>query len=69
MKAKELKLKTVDELKKLVAETKANTLSLNMERADRKLKKVAQYKKNRQLISRILTIIGEKEKTARLDSR
>lgn len=64
MKAKELKLKTTDELKKMIAETRENTLGLNMQRADRKLKKVAQYKKNRQLISRILTIIGEKEKSA-----
>lgn len=62
MKAKELKLKTIDELKKMVAETRENTLSLNMQRADRKLKKVADYKKNRQLVSRILTIIAEKEK-------
>jgi ribosomal protein L29 len=66
MKAKELKLKTIDELKKIVAETRENTLSLNLERADRKLKKVAQFKKNRQLVSRILTIIGEKEKTPSL---
>jgi len=64
MKAKELKLKTINELQKIVAETRENTLSLNMQRADRKLKKVAQYKKNRRLVSRILTIIREKE-TAR----
>ncbi|MDP3057250.1 MAG: 50S ribosomal protein L29 [bacterium] len=63
MKAKELKLKTIEELKKIIAETRENTLSLNMERANRKLKKVSQFKKNRQLIARILTIIGEKEKT------
>lgn len=62
MKAKELKLKTINELKKIISETRENTLSLNMQRADRKLKNMAQYKKNRQLISRILTIIGEKEK-------
>lgn len=62
MKAKELKLKTIEELKKIIAETRENTLSLNMERANRKLKKVSQFKKNRQLIARILTIIGEKEK-------
>ncbi len=62
MKAKELKLKTIEELNKIVAETRESTLSLNMERADRKLKKVAQYKKNRQLVSRILTIVAEKEK-------
>lgn len=61
MKAKELKLKTIDELKKIISETKENILSLNLERADRKLKKTAQYKKNRHLISRILTIIKEKE--------
>lgn len=66
MKAKELKLKTIDELKKMVAETRGNTLSLNMQRADRKLKKVAQYKKNRQLVSRILTIVGEKEKAVNI---
>jgi ribosomal protein L29 len=66
MKAKELKLKTIDELKKIVAETRENTLSLNLQRADRKLKKVAQFKKNRQLVSRILTIIGEKEKNPSL---
>lgn len=64
MKVKELKLKTIDELKKMAAETRENTLSLNMQRADRKLKKVADYKKNRQLVSRILTIIAEKEKSA-----
>ena len=66
MKAKELKLKTIEELKKIIAETRENTLSLNLERADRKLKKVSQFKKNRQLISRILTIIGEKEKAGDL---
>ncbi|MBU4141258.1 50S ribosomal protein L29 [Patescibacteria group bacterium] len=64
MKAKELKLKTIEELKKIIIETRENVLSLNMERANRKLKKVSQFKKNRRLISRILTIIGEKEKTA-----
>lgn len=64
MKAKELKLKTIDELKKIVAETRENTLSLIMQRADRKLKKVAQFKKNRNLVSRILTIISEKEKAS-----
>lgn len=62
MKAKELKLKTIDELKKIVAETREKIMSLNLERADRKLKKVSDYKKNKHLISRILTIIGEKEK-------
>lgn len=67
MKAKELKLKTIEELKKIIAETRENTLSLNMERANRKLKKVSQFKKNRQLVARILTIIGEKEKAASLD--
>ncbi len=62
MKVKELRLKTTEELKKIIAETRENVLSLNMERANRKLKKVSQFKKNRQLISRILTIIKEKEK-------
>ncbi len=66
MKAKELKLKTIDELKKIISETKENTLLLKLQRADRKLKKVAQFKKNRQLVSRILTVIGEKEKLANL---
>lgn len=67
MKVKELKLKTIEELKKIIAETRENTLSLNMERANRKLKKVSQFKKNRQLIARILTIIREKEKATSLD--
>lgn len=62
MKAKELKLKTIEELKKIIAEKKEFLLSLNMERANRKLKDVSQFKKTRHLVSRILSIISEKEK-------
>lgn len=66
MKAKELKLKTIEELKKIIAEKKENLLSLNMERANRKLKDMSQFRKNRHLISRILTIIREKEKSGKM---
>ncbi len=67
MKAKELKLKTIEELKKIIAETREKVLSLSMERANRKLKDVSQFKKNRHLISRILTIIKEKESAENKD--
>lgn len=61
MKVKELKSKTTEELKKIIAETREKALALNMERANRKLKDVSRFKKNRHLISRILTILKEKE--------
>lgn len=62
MKVKELKSKTTEELKKIIAEARENLLVLKMQRADRKLKKVADFRKSKQLIARSLTIIGEKEK-------
>ncbi len=61
MNAKELKEKTTEELKKILAENRENLFKLKQERFNRKLKKVSDMKKTRHLIARILTIIQEKE--------
>ncbi len=61
MNAKELKDKTIEELKKILAENRENLFKLKQERFNRKLKKVSEMKRVRHLIARILTIIQEKE--------
>lgn len=65
MKAKELREKTIDELKKLLSETQENVYGLRLERINRKLKNVSQMKKARHTVARVLTIIKEKEEKAR----
>jgi large subunit ribosomal protein L29 len=65
MKAKELKAKTKEELKKLLDETKESLYHFNLERVNRKLKNVSQIKKARHAIARILTILKEKEAETR----
>ncbi len=61
MNAKELKEKTIEELKKILAENRENLFKLKQEIFNRKLKKVSEMKRIRHLIARILTIIQEKE--------
>lgn len=61
MNAKELKEKTIEELKKILAENRENLFKLKQEIFNRKLKKVSEVKKTRRLIARTLTIIQEKE--------
>lgn len=63
MNAKELKEKTIEELKKILAESREGLFKLKQERFNRKLKKVSEMKKIRHLIARILTILQEKETT------
>lgn len=65
MKAKELRLKTIEELKKIIAEKKEILFGLNIARVNRRLKDMSQYKKNRHLVARALTIIKEKEKSGK----
>lgn len=60
MKAKDLKIKTGEELKKLLAEQREKLFALAIERTGRKLKDVSQIKKIRHSIARILTIMKEK---------
>jgi len=61
MKVKELKTKTAEELKKILASTKEDLFKLNLERVNRKIKKVSDFKKLRHLVAQILTIMKEKE--------
>ncbi len=61
MNAKELKEKTIEELKKILVENRENLFKLKQEIFNRKLKKVSEVKKTRRLIARILTVIQEKE--------
>lgn len=61
MNAKELKEKTIEEIKKILAESRTNLFKLKQERFNRKLKKVSEMSQTRHLIARILTIIQEKE--------
>lgn len=61
MNAKELRDKTIEELKKILAENRETLFKLKQERFNRKLKKVSEMKKIRHLVARILTIIQEKE--------
>lgn len=65
MKAKELRAKTREELKKILEEAKESLYGFNLERVNRKLKNVSQIRKARHEIARILTILKEKETETR----
>jgi ribosomal protein L29 len=67
MKAKELRTKTIEELKKLLSETKESLYKFNLERVNRKLQNVSQIRKARHLISRILIVMKEKEMEKKSD--
>jgi len=61
MKVKELKLKTKDELKQLLAEYGAKLRELNFKLANKQLKNIREVRSVKKTIARILTILKQKE--------
>lgn len=61
MKVKDLRQKTSEELKKMLAEKQEELLNLRFEIANRKLKDFSRVEKGRKMIARILTIVRERE--------
>jgi large subunit ribosomal protein L29 len=62
MKAKELKTKTIDELRKLEAQLREQLRQLRFDLASGKVKNVKRIKEIRKDIARILTAINQKVK-------
>ena len=60
MKIKELKLKSDNELKTLLNESREKLREMRFKVAQRQLKKVSDVKKTRKLIARVLTILEER---------
>ncbi len=61
MKVKDLRQKTSEELKKMLAGKQEELLNLRFEIANRKLKDFSRVEKGRKMIARILTIVRERE--------
>ena len=57
MKPDELKSKSCDELKQLLADLRAKILKLNFDLADSKVKDVSQIGKTKKDIARVLTLL------------
>ena len=64
MNLKELKLKSVSELHKLLAESRDNLRDLRFRDASKQLKKVTDIRVVRTTISRILTLLNAKREEA-----
>ena len=62
MKARELRQKTVKDLKKMAADKKDELRAMRFKVAQRQLKKVHDIKKTKRLIARLLTIINQKQR-------
>ena len=63
MKFKELKVKPVSELKKLLTEKRESLRSMRFKVSQRQLKKVHEIKNTKKLIAQISTLIKQKEQT------
>lgn len=61
MKTEELRAKSVEELKELLAETREKLSEINFKLSVNQLKTVNEVSDNRKLVARILTILKEKE--------
>jgi ribosomal protein L29 len=61
MEYKELKKKSKTDLKKLLTETREKLRDLRFKDANKQLKNVREIRQNRQIISRILTLLNIKE--------
>lgn len=61
LKVKDLRQKTSEELKKMLAGKQEELLNLRFEIANRKLKDFSRVEKGRKMIARILTIVRERE--------
>lgn len=60
MKAEDLKTKTVDELKKLLLDSKKEQFNLRFQRSGGQLDKTSDIRKNRRTIARIKTYLTAK---------
>lgn len=64
MKAEDLKTKTVDELEKLLLDTRKNQFNLRFQRSGGTLEKTSEMRKTRRTIARIKTFITQKNAEA-----
>lgn len=63
MKIKELRLKTKEELQKLLSEQREKLRTLKFNVALKKIKNVREIRKTKKTIARILTLLNEMRKT------
>ncbi len=63
MKVKELRRKPKGELKRLLAENREILRKLRFDIANKQLKNVRQLREARKTVAKILTILGQKEKS------
>lgn len=63
MKTKELRLKTVSELKDLLLQNKKEAMNLRFQRVNGQMQSPAQMRHARKAVARIKTLIGEKTST------
>jgi ribosomal protein L29 len=62
MKIKELKLKSENELKTLLNDSREKLREMRFKVAQRQLKNVREVRKTKELVARIMTLMKEKEK-------
>lgn len=64
MKAEDLKTKTVDELKKLLLQTRKEQMNLRFQKANSQLEKSHQMRVARRTVARIKTYLTQKQQDA-----
>ena len=65
MKAEELKTKTIDELNKILLDTRKDQMNLRFELANGQLEKAHKIRETRRTIARIKTILTQKTNEAK----